>query len=532
MNSNIYNNPILPGFYPDPSICRVGNDYYLVNSSFDYFPGVPIFHSTDLVHWTQIGNILDRQSQLPLDNDNFAGGGIYAPTLRYHDGTFYMITTNIGSANGNFIVTATDPAGPWSEPICLGSEGIDPSLFFDDDGKCYYHGTKGRREGVRFFGDQEIYVQELDLNTMKLKGESWPIWHGALRDVEWAEGPHIYKKDGWYYLMISEAGTGHMHCVTMARSRNIREPFSGYKGNPILTHRHLGINYPIVNVGHPDIVETANGEWWMVLLASRPYGGYYRNLGRETFLVPFVWEDGWPLVNPGKGIVEDTFPAPSLPACEGEVIPACDDFDYTSLPFRYMYVRNPDMNNYSLEDRPGYMALTPSTIKISDKTGSPTLICTRQLHMSYIFESTLEFSPIENECAGIVLLQSNNYNYQFCLTNEKNIPTLKVLRCNGIEPENNDTIIASKPLDIADNNLPIRIKLRAVQNIQDIEFSYSFDKNSDEEYISVLSGADGRILCTDCAGGFVGTCLGIYAYSDKPTDNKAYFDSITYRELL
>lgn len=170
-------NPILPGFYPDPSICRVNDDYYLVTSTFAYFPGVPIFHSRDLVHWNQIGNILERKEQLPLVNAE-TSEGIFAPTLRYHDGTFYMITTNVTPTNdiNNFIVTATDPAGPWSDPYPLDSAGIDPSLFFDDDGKCYYCGTQNRREGSRYFGDNEIYIQELDLNTMKLVGESYPAW--------------------------------------------------------------------------------------------------------------------------------------------------------------------------------------------------------------------------------------------------------------------------------------------------------------------------------------------------------------------
>ena len=262
MNKNVtYSNPILPGFYPDPSICRVDDDYYLVTSTFAYFPGVPIFHSKDLIHWEQIGNILERESQLPLGKSGVSEG-IFAPTLRYHDGTFYMITTHVSNPLGNFIVTAKDPAGPWSDPYPLGSSGIDPSLFFDDDGKCYYCGTQPRREGSRYFGDNEIYIQELDLNTMKLTGESYPAWHGALRHVEWPEGPHIYKKDGYYYLMISEAGTGHHHAISIARSKSLFEPFEGCPYNPIMTHRHLGWNYSIVNVGHP---ETANGGWFFSL---------------------------------------------------------------------------------------------------------------------------------------------------------------------------------------------------------------------------------------------------------------------------
>ena len=211
-------NPILNGFYPDPSICRVGDDFYLATSSFVYAPGVPIFHSRDLAHWEQIGNILDRETQLPVDGAEISDG-IYAPTIRYHEGTYYMITTNV-SYGGNFIVTAEKPEGPWSEPYYLGDDapGIDPSLFFDDDGRCYYVGTRPNPEGVRYNGDWEIWVQELDLGQMKLVGESMAIWKGAVKDVIWPEGPHLYKKDGYYYLLHAEGGTGPEHSISVARS--------------------------------------------------------------------------------------------------------------------------------------------------------------------------------------------------------------------------------------------------------------------------------------------------------------------------
>ena len=200
-------NPILSGFYPDPSICRVGDTYYIVNSTFAYFPGVPVFASKDLCHFRQIGNILERPSQLPLGNDGMSRG-IFAPTIRYYDGVYYMITTNV-SFGGNFIVTATDPAGPWSEPHYLkGAEGIDPSIFFDEDGKCYYIGTRPNPDGVRYNGDWYIYIQELDIKNFCLVGDYKLAWKGALRDAEWPEGPHLYKKDGWYYIMHAEGGTG------------------------------------------------------------------------------------------------------------------------------------------------------------------------------------------------------------------------------------------------------------------------------------------------------------------------------------
>ena len=522
----ICSNPILPGFYPDPSICRVDNDYYLVTSTFCYFPGLPIFHSTDLVNWNQIGNALDRESQLPLTGTKLANDGIYAPTIRYNNGVFYIITTNVRGGIGNFIITAKDPAGPWSDPIPTNSAGIDPSLFFDDDGKCYYCGTKDRREGSRYFGDNEIYIQELNLETMQLVGESYPAWHGALRNVEWPEGPHIYKKDGWYYLLISEAGTGHMHSITIARSKSLFEPFTGYAGNPILTHRHLGLTYPIVNVGHPDIVETQNGEWWMVLLASRTYGGgYHRNLGRETFLVPMTWENGWPLINPGKGLVEDTFVRPNLPASEPVVTEVIDDFDYDKLPYQYMYIRNPIMNNYSLTENKGHMRLYLSKYDIaSEKT--PTAIVRRQVDMSYDFRAGVLFEPNEGDLAGITLLQSDTNYYTFCVTKTDGVKQLVVHKSYMGEGRN----IAYE--QIACHTLPedadSAIELRAVQNVQDITFSFSYDKENYTE----IGNADARILCTDAAGGFVGTCLGIYATSaGNKSDNYADFDYMYYKGL-
>ena len=236
--------------------------------------------------------------------------GIYAPTIRYHGGTFYVITTNV-SGGGNFYVTAEDPAGPWSDPVWLGDDapGIDPSLFFDEDGACYYVGTRPNPEGVRYNGDWEIWVQRLDLEQGRLTGESVKIWKGAMNGVIWPEGPHLYRKDGYYYLMIAEGGTGPDHSVTVARSREIFGPYEGNPDNPILTHRHLGRNYPVTYVGHGDLAEDAAGNWYMVMLASRPQQGYTM-MGRETFLARVVWEDGWPVVNPGIGKLEEQVAVP------------------------------------------------------------------------------------------------------------------------------------------------------------------------------------------------------------------------------
>lgn len=516
-------NPILPGFYPDPSICRVEEDYYLVTSTFAYFPGIPVFHSRDLIHWTQIGNVLTRPEQLPLSGAE-TSEGIFAPTIRYHKGTFYVITTNVTPTNnlGNFIVTATDPAGPWSDPYPLDAEGIDPSLFFDEDGKCYYCGTKERREGAKYFGDNEIYIQELNLDTMQLIGESYPAWHGALRDMEWPEGPHIYKKDGWYYLMISEAGTGQNHAVSIARSKSLTEPFEGYRANPILTHRHLGYHYPISNVGHPDIVETQNGEWWMICLASRLCDGHYRNLGRETYLVPFIWENGWPVINPGKGIVEDTVLSPNLPSFEAAAVPDTEDFDTETLPCHFMYLRNPDMEMYSLTANPGHLRLTLGPDTLSSR-GTPTYVCRRQLDFCFTAETDVTFRPkAENEMAGMAIYQSQSYNYQFLIGIKQGQTLLSLVRTK----KDVTNVIATALLD---EQYP-SVKLQIMQQEQNLTFRYQTDGKT---YCTLADNIDARILSTDIAGGFVGTTIGMYATSNgQPGDTCADFDYFTYANVI
>ena len=362
--NKFFNNPILPGFYPDPSICRVGDEYFMVNSSFAFFPGIPIFKSTDLVNWEQIGHVLDRESQLNLDGAGYSGG-IFAPTIRYHKGVFYVITTNMGNG-GNFIVTARDPKGQWSDPYWLeDAEGIDPSLFFDDDGKVYYTGTRTSKN-PEYMGDHEIWLREIDLNKMKLVGEAHVLWKGALKNASFVEGPHLYKVNGFYYLLISEGGTQHYHSVTIARSKDILGPYDGNPGNPILTHRHLGKSYPISNAGHADLVETQNGEWYMVALASRPYGGDYKNLGRETFLVPVIWEDGWPIVSPGTGKIEFKYQMPNLPTSFVSQPEVRDDFDDKVLNYKWNTIRTPKEQFLNLTEKPGFLRLKVRAIGMLD----------------------------------------------------------------------------------------------------------------------------------------------------------------------
>ena len=274
-----YQNPILPGFHPDPSICRVGDDFYLVTSSFEYFPGLPIYHSRDLVHWEQIGHCLTRDSQVHLVTGAPNCLNIYAPTIRYHDGLFYVIVTNVtGDNHGNFIITAKDPAGEWSDPIALPFPGIDPSLFFDEDGKVYYLGTDGG-----------IYLSEMDITTGAAIGETHWLWQGTANNPE---GPHLYKINGMYYLLLAQGGTELCHMAVLARSESILGPYEPCPHNPILTN--IGQSLPIKAAGHADLVEDAEGNWWAVCLGIRPLAYPFRhNLGRETMLVPAKWENGW-----------------------------------------------------------------------------------------------------------------------------------------------------------------------------------------------------------------------------------------------
>lgn len=305
-----FRNPIIPGFYADPSICRVRDDYYLVMSSFAIFPGLPLFHSRDLVHWRQIGHALDRSTQIDLASLGVSRG-IWAPTIRYHAGVFYIVTTRVANdadftinwaKNGNFLLSATDPAGPWSEPVWLhGATGIDPSLFFDGNERVYVTANRSRPDS-NGFPEREIWLQELDISNMQLIGERTMLWDGG-SDAQYVEAPHLYKREGWYYLLIAEGGTFNNHGVAVARSREVRGPYEACPRNPIVTHRDTP-EHILACVGHADLIETQRGEWWAVLLGTRPLDGFSL-LGRETLLAPVEWADGWPLIGANDGTIAD-----------------------------------------------------------------------------------------------------------------------------------------------------------------------------------------------------------------------------------
>ena len=284
--------PIISGFYPDPSICRVGDTYYLVNSSFEYLPGIPIHSSTDLLNWTPVGNALTRPSQI-AEHGGHASTGVFAPTIRHHGDRFWIIGTNvldIPLLRGHFIIHADDPAGPWSDPVHIsGTLGIDPDIAWDDDGACYvtWASFDPACHGI-------VSVQ-VDPETGATLGDVRPLWQGS--GLAAPEGPHLYRIDGWWYVMLAEGGTERGHSVTIARARTLAGPFEAAPQNPFLTHRST--NSPVQNVGHADLIECADGSWAAVHLGVRPKGqtpGFHVN-GRETFLVGIDWVNGWPVVD-------------------------------------------------------------------------------------------------------------------------------------------------------------------------------------------------------------------------------------------
>lgn len=511
-----FKNPILKGFYPDPSICRVDEDYYLITSTFEYFPGVPIFHSKDLVNWRQIGHVLDRPSQLNLDGTPNSKG-IYAPTIRYHNGIFYMITTFVVSATGerkNFFVTAENPAGPWSDPYWLDDcPGIDSSLFFDDDGKVYVTANRRPPTGQEYPKHMEIWLQELDLETKQLIGEKYSLWDGALKQIHAQEAPHIYKVDGMYYLIIAEGGTGFTHSVTIARSESVFGPYEGAKTNPILTHRHLGQDYPITNVGHADLIETHNGQWWMVCLGTRANRLGHRNLGRESFLVPMIWEKGWPVVNPGKGIVELEGEIPDLPFTPWPSTPVCDHFETEQLALTWNFIRTPRETFWSLSERESHLRLYAKPEMITDEV-NPSFIGRRQQHQSFAVRTKLAFTSAgEHEKAGIVLLQNKDYHYRL----EYNGATIKLIQRVSGEDRVLNSINYTAP--------ELFIKVEATE--EDYNF---YIAETAENWQALYEHADGSILSSNVAGGFVGTYIGMYITSSGEMSNSFVdFDYFEYQ---
>ncbi|MCY0878926.1 MAG: glycoside hydrolase family 43 protein [Firmicutes bacterium] len=513
-----FSNPILPGSYPDPSICRVGSDYFLVTSSFEYFPGVPIFHSRDLVHWHQIGHVLDRPTQLNL-NGLMPSRGIWAATIRHHASRFYVTTTLVlnDKQTRNFFVYADDPAGPWSDPVWInGAEGIDPTLVFDGD-RAYYLGNGTPAGGQQYPKHRGIWLQEIDLATGTLFGPRYHLWEGALKGAQSQEGPHLYKVGPYYYLLIAEGGTGFAHAVTVARSQSLTGPYLGYEGNPILTHRHLGRRAAITNVGHGDLVETPSGEWWMVCLASRPYGGDHRILGRETFLVPVVWEQGWPVVNPPKGVVELKGDAPALAPHPWSAAPEQEDFDTARLGWEWNFLRTPREPFWSLEARPGYLRLRLQNESLSG-LGNPSAIVRRQQHASFAASTALEFIPqSDGEWAGLVLI-NGPHHFRLEYGQASGHPVVQV----RAHAQGEERIVASTALEAP----RLELKVQAQGPL------YSFFYRHGSAWVALANNVDGTLLSMDSVQGFVGAYLGLFVVAESDgVESVADFDWFCYQGL-
>jgi len=408
ISSHFLNNPILPGFHPDPSICRVNDDYYMVTSSFTWYPGLPIYHSKDLVNWQLIGHAIDRPDMVKLNglNDN---DGIYAATIRYHEGIFYLITTAV-NGGGNFYMTATDPKGPWSDPVWLkDAAGIDPSLFFDDDGKCYYTGNYWIRQ-KSWPSQCEIWMQELDLIQKKLVGERKTLTYGHANNAAFTEAPHLYKINGKYILMTAEGGTDNHHAVTVHQSDSLWGPYISDIRNPVLSHRHLGDNYPIQAIGHADLVQTQYGEWYAVALGKRMIDGH-NPLARETFLCRVDFVNASPVFNPGHGIVLSKLQRPNLPWTPVARKPVRDDFDGDELAIDWYFIGTPHKTFYELKRSQLNLFLRPEAV---DDQESSAMIVQKIRHHRFTAMTKLKFNTQkENEQAGLIIYRTVNGYYSF-----------------------------------------------------------------------------------------------------------------------
>jgi alpha-N-arabinofuranosidase len=490
-----FRNPIISGFHPDPSICRVGGDYYLVTSSFEFFPGVPLFHSTNLVNWRQIGHVLTRESQLPLGTTR-PSGGIFAPTIRHHRGRFYMVTTNVEPQKGHFYVYTDDILKPWSDPIWVEGPGIDPDLFFDEDGRAIFTCTR--------------WKAVIDIETGKVLTEL-PRWKGTGGNAP--EAPHIYRVGSYYYTLMAEGGTEYGHMITLARSSTLEGPFEPCPHNPILSHRSLP--GPIQSTGHGDLVQAFDGRWWIVFLAVRPAGyPWTHHLGRETFLAPVTWENGWPIVNEGRPITLE-MSAEGVPNQNPPALLFEDNFDTATHRHEWNFLRNPDPDNYRYGLSRGGISLrcTPTTL---DETASPSWIGRRLAHFNAKVSVRLKFDPAENEEAGLTSYMRTNYHAEIALTRRGGKVCIVARQRLG-------ELLLEKFSDLLPDSTEIELSIMTDSKWIDLGY---FLANG--ERLS-LHRAEARLLSTEVAGDFTGLYMALYAQSQTNSDNWADFHRFCYR---
>ncbi|KAI8141343.1 glycosyl hydrolase [Fennellomyces sp. T-0311] len=487
------NNPIIPGFNPDPSICRVGNDYYLVTSTFQFFPGVPIYHSRDLVNWTQIGNVLSRPEQLKGLERTVVNGGIWAPTIRYHDGKYYVITTMVFSDMPredfsrwqNFFVSATDPAGPWSDPIFFTYPGYDTSFYFAEN-QVYVQGSFYHR--IRLEVSQSIIDLKTGATTTPHR-----IWSGTGGFAP--EAPHILYKNGWYYLVIAEGGTEFGHSVTMARSKNIdadEKDWEPCPTNPVLTHSDLPDEL-VQCTGHADLFQDTHGQWNMVFLATRAYQHDHFPMGRESYLVPVNWEGDWPIVErPIKASLNTSTKSVEIhPFGTPE----------KGWHIEWLWLRFPEKSKYQLISET-QCVLTGSSVLLSDSKVSPTLVGLRQRHVKC--RVTVDLNNIETVAGLTAYLDCNHYH---AIAIQPNNDTLQVEHLTSHEKSNGAVLASNGSVTLA---------------IETNETEFYLEYKDGEKWNRVAA-----VSSKDLSSGFTGVILGIFSTGDKT----AYFSNFTYHVL-
>lgn len=507
-------NPILQGCYPDPSITRRGNDYYLVCSSFAMFPGVPIFHSNDLVNWKQIGHVLDRTSQLKVEDCGISAG-VYAPQILYNPNneTFYMITTQFSGGFGNIVVKTKDPLQGWSDPYKLNFNGIDPSLFFDDDGRGYIiHNDAPDRGKALYDGHRVIKIWEYDVEKDQVvAGTDKIIVDGGVdlsKKPIWIEAPHIYKKNGKYYLMCAEGGTGDWHSEVIFISDNPKGPYKPAPNNPILTQRYFPKDRAnkVDWAGHADIVPGPDGKYYGVFLAIRPNEKDRVNIGRETFILPVDWTGVFPVFENGLVPLEPKLKMPggvteNKSGKEGFLpngnFTYTEDFNSEKLDYRWIGLRGPRESFISVNKNG--LQINPFQTNIKEVKPTSTLFY-RQQHSSFSFTTTLECKPAsEKDMAGLVCLQSERFNYVFGITKKADTYYLLLERTE----KGQSKVLASTPIDVKN---PVQLQVKAAGD--NYTFNYSLNGT---DFVNLGGTVSGDILSTNVAGGFTGCLIGLYA---------------------
>ena len=501
--NNTFSNPILPGFYPDPSITRKDDTYYLVNSSFAYTPGLPIFKSQDLVHWEQVGHALSQPSQADFSGLR-TSRGIFAPTIRYHDGLFYIITTAV-DAGGNFIITAKDPAGPWSDPVWLPEVGgIDPDLFIDDDGRAYIAHNDAPPGEPEYDGHRAVWMWELDLATLKIKPGSRKLLINGGVDIStkpvWIEGPHIYHKDGWYYLTCAEGGTSVNHSQVVFRTKSLSEPFVPFENNPILTQRDRPES-DITSTGHADFIQTPEGDWWSVFLATRPYEGNHYNTGRETFILALTWEEGWPTLLPAGEPVPTELPLPEGVKTKSETFAQKsrrfhDDFSDTTLKQQWLALNTFERGWLKISD--SLLTLSPVTDTLTNPAQS-AFVGKRQQHMAFSSATRLD-KIAANTAAGLVVFQNRDFHYFMGVEPQKEGYTVFLEKVE----ESTVSRVATKKFKGDVHGLELRVTGEG----DSLNF---FAAHETAKQFAVGDTQPATLVSTQTAGGFVGALIGLHA---------------------